>query len=102
MKKIYIIIILFLSTTVFAQVDMEMCDQNDPIITDTNNPSVKNTETFTYQPYSPPPTPPIENRIIFWVHGLGGDAGSWTVAAGEVRNTKGCSFTTSYLFRVFS
>lgn len=89
MKYTYIIIAFFLTTGLFGQVLPELCHDEDPVIIDTNDPTIKVTETFIHQPDfppPPPPPPPVENRIIFWVHGLGGDTGSWAVAADEVRD----------------
>ncbi len=88
MKYKYIALIIFLSTSAFSQVGQKFCDQNDPMVINTHRTPIKKTETFIHKPYSDPPSNFIENRIIFWVHGLAGSSESWAVASDAVRDNK--------------
>ncbi len=91
MKKIINIIFVTVVTltSVFSQI--VICDDiiKVPVITDTIHLDNKPPVVPPYPPVDPPPTPPGTNdpiRVIFWVHGMKGDAGSWASAASWASN----------------
>ena len=92
MKNIFILIFFISTCPVFSQPILnEICSPDDPVIIDINPITTVIHETRTDQPFlqnPPPPPPPPGDRIIFWIHGIGGGPGSWAAAADEVRDTR--------------
>jgi hypothetical protein len=86
MKNIPILLVFLYSGFLFGQpISTEICPTDDPRIIVTDPVTVYIEEILTNKPESLPPPPPPGDRIIFWVHGLGGNEHSWAVAAQEVR-----------------
>jgi pimeloyl-ACP methyl ester carboxylesterase len=76
---LFICAILFASNTIYAQYPLNCIDDYEVAVLASDLDTLVS-PVFTT---SPPVTtkPPDSNRLVFWIHGLGGDAKSWSQAA---------------------